>query len=193
MNKTESENFKLAQAAMNDVNIFDTNVKTMEQLAQEKAKDTLNANIDNYTERLDKHAKLLEEYKRKFVDDMKGVELKPVYEGVLIKPFDVNPFQQIKKEGNLIVDTGGLVPEYKSHEDGSIHEEEQYVKVGIVVEVGPTVKYVREGDIVMWRKPSQLPIPFYKQGFVLVGEHSLVVTVNEGLTERFNEIENNGR
>lgn len=77
-------------------------------------------------------------------------------------------------------------------EDGKFHEEEAYVKVGLVVDVGPTVTYVKEGDVVMWRKPSQLDIPFYKQGFVTVGEHAIVAVANEKLTERFNEI-NNGK
>jgi hypothetical protein len=56
--------------------------------------------------------------------------------------------------------------------------------------VGPAVKYVKDGDIVMWRKPSETPVPFYKQGFVLVNEHSIMTTVNEGLTERFKNVNN---
>ena len=37
----------------------------------------------------------------------------------------------------------------------------------------------------MWRKPSETPVPFYKQGLVLVNEHSIMVAINEGLTERY--------
>ena len=39
----------------------------------------------------------------------------------------------------------------------------------------------------MWRKPSETPIPFYRQGFVLVNEHSIITIFNSGLTERFNK------
>ena len=42
----------------------------------------------------------------------------------------------------------------------------------------------------MWRKPSETPVPFYKQGYVLVNEHSIMTTVNEGLAERFNKVNN---
>ena len=83
--------------------------------------------------------------------DLDKLEIKPLYEGILIKPYAENPFQQIKKEGAIIVDLGGQKPIYKSHEDGEYHEEKQFVKVGLVVEVGPTTRYIKEGDVVMWR------------------------------------------
>lgn len=190
MNKAQVENMNFAKGVIEGAT-FD-NVKSIEELAEENAKEKLNDNVEEYIEKLDKHSELLSEYKEKFVDDMKGIELKPMFEGILIKPFDINPFQQIKKSGSIIYDTGGLAPQYKSMEDGKFHEEEAYVKVGLVVDVGPTVTYVKEGDVVMWRKPSQLDIPFYKQGFVTVGEHAIVAVANEKLTERFNEI-NNGK
>ena len=190
MNKAQVENMNFAKGVIEGA-AFD-NAKSIEELAEENAKEKLNDNVEEYIEKLDKHSELLSEYKEKFVDDMKGIELKPMFEGILIKPFDINPFQQIKKSGSIIYDTGGLAPQYKSMEDGKFHEEEAYVKVGLVVDVGPTVTYVKEGDVVMWRKPSQLDIPFYKQGFVTVGEHAIVAVANEKLTERFNEI-NNGK
>ena len=117
--------------------------------------------------------------------DLEQLEIKPNYEGVLIKPYEQNPFQQIKKEGNIITDTGGLIPQYKSNETGEWEEEEAFVRVGLVIDVGPTCKYVKEGDVVFWRKPSECVIPFFKQGFVQVNEHSIMTIVNQGLTERF--------
>ena len=168
------------------------NTKTIEELAEENNKAKFNSQVENYVDKLEKHSQLLEEYKKKFIDEMEGIEIKPVFEGILIKPFEINPFQQVRAINGIYFDTGGLAPEYKSHEDGEIHEEEAYVKVGVVMEVGPDVKYIQNGDVVMWRKPSQLPIPFYKQGFVLVGEHAIVSVVNDGLTDRFNKIKENG-
>ena len=109
-----------------------------------------------------------------------------------IKPFEENPFQMIKREGSIIVDLGGQKPTYKSHETGEIEEEEQFIHVGTVVDNGPACKWIREGDIVMWRKVSETPVPFYKQGLVLVSEQSIMTAINEGLTARFNELKENG-
>ena len=44
----------------------------------------------------------------------------------------------------------------------------------------------------MWRKPSETPVPFYKQGLVLVNEHSIMITVNVGLADRFKNLMTHG-
>lgn len=185
---TKIENLKLVKDNTEIDPFGATYVKDIEQLAEEHKKDTFNRQVNDYVERLDRHAHLLDEYKEKFTEDMNNIELKPVFEGIIVKPFEINPFQQMRKQGNLYIDTGGYAPEIKSDDDGEMHEEEAYVKVGLVMEVGPDVKYIQVGDVVMWRKPSQLPIPFYKQGFFLIGEHAVVAVVNEGLTERFKNV-----
>lgn len=167
---------------------FAVNAQSLEDLAKTEAASKFNNQVDEYVEKLDKHAQLLEQYKELLASDLSKIELKPLYEGILIKPFEENPFQKIKKEGNIIVDLGGQRPVYKSHETGEYEEEEQFIHVGTVIEAGPMAKYIQEGDVVMWRKPSETPIPFYKQGFVLVNEHSIIAVANEGLTERFKNL-----
>ena len=42
----------------------------------------------------------------------------------------------------------------------------------------------------MWRRPSETPVPFYKQNLVLVNEHSIMTIVNEGLTKRLKNQKN---
>jgi hypothetical protein len=42
----------------------------------------------------------------------------------------------------------------------------------------------------MYTKPSAVPVPFYKQGLILVNETRVLVTINQGLTERFNKLKN---
>ena len=39
----------------------------------------------------------------------------------------------------------------------------------------------------MWRQPSETPVPFFKQGLILVNEHSILTTINQGLEERFSK------
>jgi hypothetical protein len=77
----------------------------------------------------------------------------------------------------------------KSNETGEYQEEERFIMVGNVLEVGPECKWIAEGDVVMWAKPSEVAVPFFKQGLVIVNENRIIVTVNEGLKKRFN----NGR
>ena len=147
-----------------------------------------NEDVNEYLDNLDSYNEQLASEQEDF--DLSTLEMKPLYEGVIIKPYITNPFQRIKKEGGLIIDLGGKSPQYKSHEDGQIHEEEAFIKVGKVVEVGTKCTYTKIGDIVMWRKPSETMIPFYRQGFVLVNEHSLMAIFNSELTKRF---ENNDK
>ena len=166
--------------------------RDMNSIVEDNAKAKFNEKVDEYVAKLDEHEKLLQEYTESLASDLNKLEIKPLYEGVLIKPLAQNPFQKIKREGLIITDTGGLTPEYKSRETGEWEEEESFIHYGVVQEVGPTCKYLKEGDVVMWRKPSETPVPFYKQGLVLVNEHSIMITVNVGLAERFKNLMDNG-
>lgn len=194
VNLAKTKNVKLAEQTVgleSGAQIFQMgDAPSVEELAKDKAREQFNDQVDEYVEKLNKHQELLDQYKDEFIGDLNKLEIAPLYEGILIKPFDENPFQRIKKEGNLIVDLGGQKPQYKSNHTGEWEEEESFIHTGLVIEVGPAVKYVKDGDIVMWRKPSETPVPFYKQGFVLVNEHSIMTTVNEGLTERFKNVNN---
>lgn len=194
VNLAKTKNVKLAEQAVgleSGAQIFQMgDAPSVEELAKDKAREQFNDQVDEYVEKLNKHSELLDKYKEEVVGDLNKLEIAPLYEGILIKPFTENPFQRIKKEGNLIVDLGGQKPQYKSNHTGEWEEEESFIHTGLVIEVGPAVKYVRSGDVVMWRKPSETPVPFYKQGFVLVNEHSIMTTVNEGLTERFKNVKN---
>jgi hypothetical protein len=108
----------------------------------------------------------------------------------LLKPFEENPFQRIVRDSKsgLILDLGGQHPEYKNTDNGQIEEEESFIKVGVVQEVGPECKYCIPGDTIMYTKNQEVPVPFYKQGLVLVNEMRIIVVINEGLTKRFNEL-----
>lgn len=166
--------------------------RDLKNVVEDNAKAKFNEKVEEYVSKLEEHEKLLEQYTESLTEDLNQLEIKPLYEGVLIKPLAQNPFQKMKREGKLIVDTGGLTPEYKSRETGEWEEEESFIHYGVVQEVGPTCKYLKEGDVVMWRKPSETPVPFYKQGLVLVNEHSIMITVNVGLAERFKNLMNDG-
>lgn len=120
---------------------------------------------------------------------MNGVEIMPMYGYALIKPFEQNPFQKIKTtKSGLITDLGGFAPTYKSNETGEIEEEQQFIKVGTVIEVGYKCEFLKPGDIVFYTIASECMVPFYKFGFVVVNENRIMAVVNEKLTERRNEL-----
>lgn len=162
--------------------------KDIKDLTKAEAISKVNDKVDEYVEKLEKHEELLKKYTEEIGKDLDNLEIKPIYEGVLIKPYDENPFQRIHKEGAIITDLGGMKPTYKSNEDGQYHEEESFIRVGLVIDAGPTTKYLKEGDVVMWRRPSEVPVPFFKQNLVLVNEHSIMTAVNQGLNDRFKNL-----
>lgn len=186
VNLENTSNLNVARSlASENAVIMPMNVDTIDEVANKEAVSKFNQEVDEYVEKLEKHANLLDEYTTQLKSDLHQLEICPIYEGVLIKPYEENPFQRIVKEGNIIVDLGGQKPTYKSNETGEWEEEESFIRVGLVIEVGPTCKYIKPGDAVMWRKPSETPVPFYKQGLVLVNEHSIMTAINVGLTQRY--------
>lgn len=184
-----SANEKLARKAVG----LETNAKHF-VLNGEKADETLrrdatekfNTQVDEYVEKFNKHAENLGEYAKSVKENMNNLEIKAIYNYALIKPFSENPFQRIVTTNTgLIVDLGGAKPTFKNPDNGNFEEEENLIHVGTVIDAGPKCEYLKEGDVVMWTKPSEVPVPFFRQGLVLVNENRIIVVINEGLTERF--------
>lgn len=156
-------------------------------LANEK-KGKFNTQVDEYVDKFEKHNKALENYAKEISQDINGLEILPMGSYALIKPFDENPFQRITVESGIITDLGGFTPQYKSHEDGQIHEEEQFIKVGTVIESGYGCRFLQAGDVVFYTTTSEVMVPFFKQGFVVVDEKRVLAVVNEQLTDRKNQV-----
>lgn len=199
MNLESTEKGKILQTVTGietDGKMFAMDKQGLDELTKQEVVNKFNDKVDEYTKRFDKYNETLEKEAEKLSDEFDKLEIKPFGQYLLIKPFSQNPFQRIKKEGNIITDLGGLTPIYKSNETGQFEEEESYIHVGTVVDIGPDVRYIREGDTVMWTAPTELPIPFYKQGLVTVFEPNIKAIINVGLQDRFDKIKNernNGR
>jgi len=162
--------------------------KTAEDVIKERNINKFNEQVDAYTERLNEHSAKLDEYAETVAKNIETIEIMPIGNYILGRLFEDNPFQRIVKEGSIITDLGGLHPQYKNTDNGQIEEEEQIIKVMVVMEVGPECKYVKPNDVIMTTGPSLVPVPFYKQNLQIVNENRVVVVINEGLTKRFNEI-----
>lgn len=164
------------------------NGKSADIILAEEKKGRFNTQVDEYIDKFEKHNKALESYAEELSKDINGLEILPMGSYALIKPFESNPFQRVKVESGIITDLGGYTPTYKSHEDGQIHEEEQFIHVGTVIDTGWKCEFLKAGDVVFYTTASEAMVPFFKQGFIVVAESRIMAVVNEKLTERKNRL-----
>lgn len=168
---------------------FIINGETADKTLQREKAMTFNTKVDEFNDKFERHNKALEDYAKDLSEDINGLEIMPMFGYALIKPFDQNPFQKVKvTSSGIITDLGGYTPTYKSHETGEIEEEQQYIKVGTVIEVGHKCEFLKPGDVVFYTIASECMVPFYKLGFVVVNENRILAVVNEKLTDRKNSI-----
>ena len=186
-----TNNEKLAQEArgVNDSLVFNMSENTVDNLIQKEKASKFNSEVEQYNEQLEKNNKDFEESKDKVNYNIEKAEIKPMFNRVLVQQFKVNPFQKMEIKGGIIVDTGGYNPHTQfNQQSGKYEEQDQFIVTGCVIEVGPETKYLKEGDVIYFRKDTAVPVPFFKQGFVSLGESQIIAVVNEGLQDRFNKI-----
>jgi hypothetical protein len=187
-----TENEKIAKELLGtDSNFTSVNMKenSLDSLIKKEKARKFNSEVEKYNEKLEQNNKDFEESKDKVEYDISKAEIKPMFSRILVQPFKVNPFQKMKVENGLIIDTGGYTPHTQLNEQtGRYEEQKQFIVTGCVVEVGPEVKYLKEGDVIFYRVDTAVPVPFFKQGFVSLAESQIIAVVNEGLQDRFNNI-----
>lgn len=189
LNLTENE--KVAQVALGlgdhmKFNMQENNLNTL--INREKA-NKFNDQVDAYNEALNENNKKTEQAQSELPYDIEKAELKPMFSRIIVKPLAHNPFQKIEMRGSLIVDAGGYTPHAELNPvSGKYEEQKEFIVTGCVVEVGPDVKYLQEGDVVYYRRDTVVPVPFFKQGLVSLAENQVIAAVNEGLTERFKNV-----
>lgn len=187
-----SANERLARQASgleSDAKHFVLNGEAADQTMRRDAAEKFNTQVDEYVENFNKHAETLGDFCKNVTENVNNLEIMPIGSNILVKPFSENPFQRIvvSKNSGLITDLGGAKPIFKNPDNGNFEEEENLIHVGTVIEVGKECKYIQSGDTIMWTKPSEVPVPFFRQGLVLVNENRVIVTINEGLKERFEQ------
>lgn len=187
-----TENEKIAEELLGtDSNFTSVNMKenSLDSLIKKEKASKFNSEVEKYNEKLEQNNKDFKESQDKVEYDISKAEIKPMFSRILVQPFKVNPFQKIKVENGLIIDTGGYTPHTQLNEQtGRYEEQKQFIVTGCVVEVGPEVKYLKEGDVIFYRVDTAVPVPFFKQGFVSLAESQIIAVVNEGLQDRFNNI-----
>lgn len=163
--------------------------RSIDHMIQREKANKFNNEVEKYNAQLEENQKTFEEAQSQVAYDINRAEIKPMFARLIIKPFKVNPFQKMEVKGSIIVDAGGYTPHAELNPmTGKYEEQKQFIITGYVVEVGPEVKYLQEGDVVYYRVDTAVPVPFLKQGLVSINENQVIAVVNEGLTERFNSI-----
>ena len=187
-----TENEKIARELLGtDSNFTSVNMKenSLDSLIKKEKARKFNSEVEKYNEKLEQNNKDFEESQDKVEYDISKAEIKPMFSRILVQPFKVNPFQKMKVENGLIIDTGGYTPHTQLNEQtGRYEEQKQFIVTGCVIEVGPEVKYLKEGDVIFYRVDTAVPVPFFKQGFISLAENQIIAVVNEGLQDRFNNI-----
>ena len=187
-----TENEKIAKELLGtDSNFTSVNMKenSLDSLIKKEKARKFNSEVEKYNEKLEQNNKDFKESQDKVEYDISKAEIKPMFSRILVQPFKVNPFQKMKVENGLIIDTGGYTPHTQLNEQtGRYEEQKQFIVTGCVVEVGPEVNYLKEGYVIFYRVDTAVPVPFFKQGFVSLAESQIIAVVNEGLQDRFNNI-----
>lgn len=187
-----TENEKIARELLGtDGNFTSVNMKenSLDSLIKKEKASKFNSEVEKYNEKLEQNNKDFKESQDKVEYDISKAEIKPMFSRILVQPFKVNPFQKLKMERGLIVDAGGYTPHAQFNEQtGKYEEQKQFIVTGCVIEVGPEVKYLKEGDAIFYRVDTAVPVPFFKQGFVSLAESQIIAVVNEGLQDRFDNI-----
>ena len=163
---------------------FTVNGKSADEILLKEQAEKFNEGVSKINDKFEKHNQALVNYAKEISHNINGLEILPMTSYVLIKPFETNPFQEVKIEGGIITDLGGMTPEYKSNETGEIEQEKQFIRVGTVIETGYKCEFLKPGDVVFWTIASETIVPFFRQGFVTVAENRIMAVVNEKLTER---------
>ena len=113
-----------------------------------------------------------------------SMEIVPCNSYVLVRPYAKNPFEKMEMTESGIV-LAAPVESMKNPNTGEVEEMVNFSVQADVIEVGPLCKYVKEGDIVYYRRACGVPIPFFRQGFEVVAENQIHVVLNEGVKERW--------
>lgn len=186
---TENEKYAAALSADPNAVMVNMSENTIDNIIEKENSIKFNNQVEAYNEQLEKNNKEFNESVDGVQYDINKAEIKPMFSRLIVKPFKQNPFQQMKIRNGLIVDAGGYTPHAQINPiTGKYEEQNQFIVTGCVVEVGPDTKYLKEGDVIYYRIDTAVPVPFFKQGFISIDEKQVIAVVNEGLTERFNNI-----
>lgn len=109
--------------------------------------------------------------------NMDEVDLCPCNSTVIIKPYEINPYRRVDKTASGIIVGIESSKTYKSNETGEIVQNNEVIRCGKIVAMGPDCKNVNIGEDVFFTTYSMTPIPFRKEGLIAVSETLLICRI----------------
>ena len=161
--------------------------RSLDKMIDNAERQKWNDSVKEIEDKFKDHENALQEAADEYAKKLDGVQIYPIANYVIVRPFKENPFQKVKidEKTGIILSTGGLIPEYKRNDSGEFEEAEQVIKTGVVIQAGPECKWLKDGDTIMWAVMSEVVVPFYNFGFRLVNENRAICVINDDLEERF--------
>jgi hypothetical protein len=190
MRERLSEKEKIARVVTGvdtDSTFMGVDDRSLDKMIDNAERQKWNDSVKEIEDKFKDHENALQEAADNYAKNLNGVQIYPIANYVIVRPFKENPFQKVKidEKSGLILSTGGLIPEYKRNDSGEFEEAEQVIKTGVVIQAGPECKWLKDGDTIMWAVMSEVVIPFYNFGFRLVNENRAICVINDDLEERF--------
>ena len=190
MRERLSEKEKIARVVTGvdtDSTFMGVDDRSLDKMIDNAERQKWNDSVKEIEDKFKDHENALQEAADEYAKKLDGVQIYPIANYVIVRPFKENPFQKVKidEKTGLILSTGGLIPEYKRNDSGEFEEAEQVIKTGVVIQAGPECKWLKDGDTIMWSVMSEVVIPFYNFGFRLVNENRAICVINDDLEERF--------
>jgi hypothetical protein len=190
MRERLSEKEKIARVVTGvdtDSTFMGVDDRSLDKMIDNAERQKWNDSVKEIEDKFKDHENALQEAADEYAKKLDGVQIYPIANYVIVRPFKENPFQKVKidEKTGIILSTGGLIPEYKRNDSGEFEEAEQVIKTGVVIQAGPECKWIKDGDTIMWAVMSEVVIPFYNFGFRLVNENRAICVINDDLEERF--------
>lgn len=160
---------------------------TVKDMVHKEAVTKFNNQVEEETAKWDERIKDEEQHAKEIDEKMQDMEIIPINTYVLVQPFKKNPFQKMKTTAS-----GILIPTFDgTFQNPDSGEEDQADNLSVqatVIEASPLCKFVKEGDIVYYRRSCGVPIPFFGQGLEVVAEQQIHVVLNKALKERYSRL-----
>ena len=190
MRERLSEKEKIARVVTGvdtDSTFMGVDDRSLDKMIDNAERQKWNDSVKEIEDKFKDHENALQEAADEYAKKLDGVQIYPIANYVIVRPFKENPFQKVKidEKTGIILSTGGLIPEYKRNDSGEFEEAEQVIKTGVVIQAGPECKWLKDGDTIMWAVMSEVVVPFYNFGFRLVNENRAICVINDDLEERF--------
>lgn len=194
LNMTNAEQLAFKMSDGKDYKSFNMNENSIDSLIQKEKSIKFNEQLDKFQETMEKNNNEVKDAQEQLSYDANKAEIKPMFCRVIVKPFKQNPFQKMEVSNGIITSTGGYTPHTELNPiTGKYEEQKQFIVTGYVVEVGPEVRYLQEGDVIYYRVDTAVPVPFFKQNLISLDEKQIIAVVNENLSQRFNNLKDNGK